>query len=108
MSDLMTSIVRDIAGKIVGGGVGLALGAGVAVPADLSDRLTVALTIALAVAAQTVYYVGVRLLERRWPGAGRLLGLARQPVYPGGGVSDAELARLRAAAHRSTGTNGTP
>lgn len=39
--------------------------------------------VALCVAVlSSVYYTAVRLLEKRWPDLGVLLGVASQPFYP--------------------------
>ncbi len=82
MGDLVTSVARTIASKVVGGVIGWAAGLGIAVPADLSGTATLALTGVLIVAAQIVYYVVARLLERRSSLWGQvLLWSARQPTY---------------------------
>lgn len=81
MSDLLTSILRDLTGKIVGAVIGMALAAGVAIPADLSAHLAVVVSSALAVVCQIAYYIAVRIAEQRWPAAGRLLGAAKVPSY---------------------------
>lgn len=81
MSDLLTSILRDLTGKLVGAIVGLALAAGVTLPADASAQLTLVISGALALACQLIYYIAVRVAEQRWPRAGKLLGAARPPTY---------------------------
>lgn len=81
MSDLATSILRDVTGKVVGMIVGLALAAGVTIPADLSAQMTVAVGGTLTLTAQVAYYVAVRWAEQHWSAAGRLLGAAREPSY---------------------------
>lgn len=80
--DVVTSIVRTFASKIVGALIGVALALGVAVPAELSEQVTVALTGALAVTVQLVYYVIARLLEQRVPAIGQvMLWSGRKPLY---------------------------
>lgn len=100
MSNIFTSIVRTAAASIVGGAVGVATSLGVAVPAELGEQATVALSAALLVAAQVVYYVVARWVERRVPWlGGLLLWSRRQPVYQDPqAVADAEAhaARFRA------------
>lgn len=81
MSDVLTSIVRDVTGKVVGGIVGLALTAGVTIPAEMSAQLTVAVGGVITLVCQIVYYVAVRAAEQHWPTVGRLLGTARSPAY---------------------------
>lgn len=81
MSDLLASIVRTVTSKVVGGILGLALAVGVVVPEDLSANLTLVVGACITLLVQVAYFVGVRLLERKYPGWGRLLGSARQPVY---------------------------
>lgn len=94
MSDLLTSIVRTVTSKLVGGLIGLALALVVVVPDDLSRNLTLVVTAAVTVAAQVVYYVAARLLERRFPGVGGLLlGAAKAPTYDDGGLRPVPMPR---------------
>lgn len=82
MSDVVTSIVRTFASKVVGGLLGVALALGVAVPAELSEQMTVALTGFLALVVQVVYYVVARVLEQRAPAIGKvMLWSGRVPLY---------------------------
>lgn len=83
VTDLLTSIVRDVTGKVVGAILGLALALGITVPADMSAQLTIVVGGLLALVCQVIYYVAVRAAERRWPAVGRLLGVARPPTYGG-------------------------
>lgn len=46
-------------------------------PSSQAGLVALALSVVFA-----VYYGGVRLLERRWPKFGHLLGSKAQPVYP--------------------------
>jgi hypothetical protein len=72
---MLDSIVRTIVPKIVGVLLGL-VPASVVVPDTLSTALTIAVGAAVLAVVEIVYYVVGRLLEMRWPGAGRvLLGL---------------------------------
>ena len=99
MSNIITSIVRTLASKVVGGLLGVAAALGVAVPAELSEQATVALSGAMFVAIQFVYYVAARWAERRWPVLGRLLlWSGRQPVYQAprtAAAVEADAARFR-------------
>lgn len=82
MSNLLTSVARTVASKLMGGLVGFAASLGVAVPADLSESATLALSSLLVLVAQVVYYIAARWAERRWPWLGRvLLWSGRQPLY---------------------------
>lgn len=81
MSDILTSVIRDVTGKAVGAIVGLALAAGVTIPTEMSTQAAAVISGCLALACQIVYYVAVRAAEQRWPAAGRLLGAARAPAY---------------------------
>lgn len=78
MSNLRDSIVRTVVPMIVGPVV-LWL---VSLAPDLDTTgLTEALSTVVAAAISAVYYVAVRLAERRFPNAGALLGRRSQPVY---------------------------
>ncbi|MFD0883722.1 hypothetical protein ACFQ08_04020 [Streptosporangium algeriense] len=82
MSNVLTSIARTIASKLVGGLIGAGAAVGVAVPADLSEPATVAVSGAVVVLAQVVYYIVARWAERRYPWLGQLLLWSKfQPVY---------------------------
>lgn len=78
MSNLIESLIRTYCPIIVGALTSyLVVKHGIVVPEDITLAATVALTGAL----QAAYYGAVRLLERRWPAAGVLLGKASQPDY---------------------------
>ncbi|MCW2889805.1 MAG: hypothetical protein QOE54_926 [Streptosporangiaceae bacterium] len=47
----------------------------------LDDATTNALVVGVTGLATAGYYTAVRLVENRWPAAGRLLGVAGAPVY---------------------------
>lgn len=82
LSNLVTSLARTIASKLVGGLIGAGAAVGVAVPADLSEPATVAVSGAVVILAQVVYYVVARWAERRYPWLGQLLLWSKfQPVY---------------------------
>lgn len=74
MSDLTPSIIRTAVPLIVGPLVTWAASKGVDIDGE---------TVAGAVAAVVglVYYVAARLLERRWPALGVLLGSKKTPTY---------------------------
>jgi hypothetical protein len=82
---MLDSVIRTVVSKILGALVGLALAVGVVVPADVSDKLSVALTLAVAGLIELAYYVIGRLIEQRFPAAGKAvlsLGMAKgSPVY---------------------------
>jgi hypothetical protein len=46
----------------------------------------------LGVVLGAVYYLAVRLAERRWPAAGVLLGVPRAPVYAARHAQDGDAA----------------
>lgn len=77
LSDLVVSQIRTytpaVAGALIGWGVSL----GLPVSAGMKDGLTAILIPVFAGA----WYLGVRLLEKRYPWAGWLLGLPRTPTY---------------------------
>ena len=49
---------------------------------EIDDATRSTLVSAISLLVGTGYYVLVRELERRWPGAGWLLGSPHAPVYP--------------------------
>ena len=78
MSNLIESLIRTYVPLAVGALASyLVVKYGIVVPEDI----TLAATVALTGAIQAAYYGAVRLLERRWPAAGVLLGKASQPDY---------------------------
>lgn len=79
MNDVLVSLIRTVVPVAVGAALTwLGSAAGIILPSDASTGLTAGV-VALVVAA---YYALVRLIERRWPGVGLLLGARRQPSYP--------------------------
>jgi hypothetical protein len=68
-ADLIASVVRTLVPMLV------AIAAGALARATGLDLAHV------EEAVFTVYFVGVRLLEERWPAAGWALGLAARPHY---------------------------
>lgn len=74
MSDLTPSIIRTAVPLIVGPLVTWLASKGVDIDGET-------LTVAVAAVVGFVYYVGVRLLERRWPALGVLLGSKKKPTY---------------------------
>jgi hypothetical protein len=73
MTDFLTSLVRTYVPIVVGYLVSLGL-----LPGDLSDEATAAATGAII----AVYYALARLLEKKWPAFGWLLGIPKEPSYP--------------------------
>jgi len=72
MNDLLISVRRTLVPMVVGLVAGSFLGPYVD-PEGLEKVVTGLVT--------AVYYVGLRLIESRLPGAGVLLGARKQPVY---------------------------
>lgn len=72
MGDFLTSLVRTWVPIAIGYLVSLGV-----LPDDLSDEATAAATAAVI----ALYYALARLLERRWPAAGWLLGVPKTPTY---------------------------
>lgn len=77
MQNFVTSLIRTYVPIIVGALVAWLVTVGVELDADTQAGLIVAMTGAL----QAVYYLVVRLLERKFPQLGVLLGSAQKPVY---------------------------
>lgn len=48
----------------------------------IDDDTSAALKLGAAGVVVSVYYAIARRLEERWPKAGRMLGVATQPIYP--------------------------
>jgi len=74
MSPDLPGYIRTIVPMIVGWIGALLLDWGI-------DFTNEGLTQFVVVLVGGIYYVVVRLLEKRWPKAGRLLGVAKTPVY---------------------------
>jgi len=72
MSDLIVSYIRTLVPIAVGAVVSWGI-----LPASLSDQAAAAATGAVI----GLYYVLVRLLERKWPKLGWLLGTPKAPTY---------------------------
>ena len=77
MSNFFTSLVRTYVPIIVGALVAWLATFGLAIDAEATAGLIVFLTAAL----QGLYYIAVRLLERKFPQIGVLLGSTQKPVY---------------------------
>lgn len=77
MNSFIISQIRTFVPIIVGAFVAWLVTVGIALDADTQAGLIVALTGLL----QGLYYFIVRLLEKRWPKVGVLLGVASKPVY---------------------------
>lgn len=77
MTNLFTSLIRTYVPIIVGAVVAYLATIGLELDADSQAGLIVALTGAL----QGAYYLVARLLERKFPAAGALLGSTQKPVY---------------------------
>ena len=77
MSDFVTSQIRTYTPIIAGALVSWLATKGMELDAETQAGLIVALT----GTAQAAYYFIVRLLERRWPKVGVLLGSAKKPEY---------------------------
>lgn len=77
MTNFFTSLIRTYVPIIVGALVAWLATLGLAIDADAAAGLIIFLTCAL----QGLYYLVVRLLERKFPQIGVLLGSAQKPVY---------------------------
>ena len=77
MNSFITSLIRTYVPIIVGAIASYLITLGVELDAETQAGLVVALTGVL----QAVYYLVVRLIERKFPQAGVLLGSAKQVVY---------------------------
>lgn len=75
-SDQLVSLVRTFVPALVG----LAIAALTKINADIDSAALTALVDAIVIGA---YYTVVRFLEARWPKFGILLGVPKQPSYPG-------------------------
>jgi hypothetical protein len=73
MGDFLVSLIRTWVPVAIGYLVTVGL-----LPTDLSDQATAALTAVIT----AVYYGLARLLEKRWPVFGWLLGVPKEPSYP--------------------------
>lgn len=75
MNDYIVSVVRTAAAALAGFGVTQLARLGIEIDGGTLNGLATA-------AGMTVYYVVARLIERKWPKAGVLLGVPKAPVYP--------------------------
>lgn len=76
MNELVVSLIRTYVPLLVGSGlIWLANQLGIG-DLDVTGAQSVAVSIVVG-----LYYLGARLLERRWPEAGVLLGHRTQPTY---------------------------
>lgn len=72
-TDLARSLVRTYTPIVIGFGVSLLAHLGIKNPAAVS---------AIGALAAAAYFTGVRLLEAKFPKAGKLLGAVGAPTYP--------------------------
>lgn len=77
MSDIVTSLIRTYVPSAVGALLAWLLTLGVQVDAETQLGLVTALT-GLLIA---LYYTLIRLLEKKYPKIGVLLGSAKKPTY---------------------------
>lgn len=77
MNNFIISQIRTFVPIIVGALISWLLTVGIAIDSDTQAGLIVALTGVI----QALYYFIVRLLEKKWPQVGVLLGIASKPVY---------------------------
>lgn len=85
MNALIISLIRTIVPVIVGAVVTWLLSIGLSLDTAAQNGLTEFLFALIT----GLYYLIVRLLERKWPGVGLLLGVAAAPIsYKGTNASD--------------------
>ncbi len=77
MSDLATSLIRTY----VPTGVGIVVAYLTAAGVELEAGTELALSGGIVAVVTGVWYLGVRLLEARWPAFGILLGVRKTPTY---------------------------
>lgn len=77
VNNFVTSAIRTVSPIIIGALVAWLASLSLQLDAETQTGLIVALVGVL----QAVYYLVVRLLEKRWPQLGVLLGSASQPKY---------------------------
>lgn len=78
MSNFVTSLIRTWAPIAVGALASYLITLGIEINADAQLGLVLFLTSLL----QGAYYLLIRVLERRFPKAGLLLGIKSEPKYP--------------------------
>lgn len=77
MSDFAVSLIRTWTPMVAGAILGFLTSAGVQLDAQAAAALTAFLTALFG----GLYYLVVRLYEKRYPKAGALLGVAAKPQY---------------------------
>jgi hypothetical protein len=77
LTNLVASLIRTLAPMCAGLLIAWLVRQGVSVDDSYEQPLTEILTVAFG----AVYYVVARLLERKWPVAGWMLGYPKQPDY---------------------------
>lgn len=75
-SGYVTSVIRTAVPYLIGLIVSWLISLGL--PASVKDAATAILTFVIG----TIYYLGVRALEKKWPKLGWLLGSPTAPTYP--------------------------
>lgn len=79
MSDIKTSIIRTVVPYVVGAVVAFFASRGIDIDPDTKAAIGTLLTTLVG----GLYYVAIRLLEKKLPKAGLLLGSAKTPEYKG-------------------------
>jgi hypothetical protein len=80
--NLRIAIIRTLAGYLVAAALALPIAPAIEKALGIgSVEARTQLTAGAVLAIGTVYYTGVRWLERRWPALGRLLGVPSPPSY---------------------------
>lgn len=77
MNSFIISQIRTFVPIVVGALVAWLITLGIELDAETQTSLVITLTGVI----QAVYYFLVRLLEKKWPQVGVLLGVASKPVY---------------------------
>ncbi|MGE0138671.1 MAG: hypothetical protein AB7R77_12690 [Ilumatobacteraceae bacterium] len=75
MNDYIVSVIRTLAAAAAGFGVTQLARLGIEIDGGTLNGLATAIGIG-------VYYAVARLIEKRWPKAGVLLGVPKAPTYP--------------------------
>jgi hypothetical protein len=77
LNDFVTSLIRTWVPIIVGSIIGWLAARGI----NIDAQAVAGLAAFLAAVFSGLYYLVIRLIERRYPGAGALLGSAKRPEY---------------------------
>jgi uncharacterized membrane protein (DUF441 family) len=77
VSDFTTSVIRTIVPVIVGSVLAWLASRGI----RLDDEAATGLSTFLVAVFTAAYYILIRLVERKYPGAGALLGSPKKPEY---------------------------